>query len=137
MLNKKYKILIFALFCMINILFAGCAKAPLNGHLDGEWEVMNINPAPPVYGQETRRFFSFQLHVCQLTSYGQWFTHGSLEYDYPHMKLSFPYIDSDWQEKILQQYGIYSNPITFDVKFEGDRFMTLSNEEVTITLKKF
>lgn len=119
------------------LLSQGCTKTPINGNLDGEWEVIEVIPEPPAVENETRYFYNFSLHVCQLTVYGYPFRSGNLRYDGETMSLDFPYINTPEEELILKQYGIFSNPVTFDVYFENKSRLILSNDESTVVLKKF
>lgn len=132
-----FKIKIIGILFITGFFFIGCEKLNINGDLDGEWEVMNVYPSPPPIELDTRYFYNFQLHVCQLTIYGLPFTNGNLDYKGSNMTLNFPYIKN--QEEILQlkQYGIFTNPVTFNVEFIGKTGLILSNEDVTITLRKF
>lgn len=130
-------IIYIALVGIFLILVSGCTKTPINGNLDGEWEVMEVFPSPPEINLETRYFYNFQLHVCQLTVYGGPFAYGNLSYNGEIMSLDFPYIENESQELMLKQYGIYTNPITFNVEFEGKTRLILSNDDVYIVLRKF
>lgn len=57
---------------MKGIIFI-CQKAPINGNLDGQWEVVEVNPHPEVEILDQRLFYNFYRHVCQLTYYGGFF----------------------------------------------------------------
>lgn len=133
--TKYLNIFFFTVF--LTIICIRCTKVDINGNLDGEWEVMEVYPVPPDVNLDTRLFYNFQLHVCQLTMYGTYFTYASLNYDYPYITLYFPYIEHEWETIVLKQYGINENPVTFEVSFEGERKMILTNENVTIHLRKF
>ena len=130
------KLVIFLLFISVFIL-AGCQKTPINGDLDGEWEVMEVYPDPPKWDKDLRIFYNFSRNVCQLTVYGGPFTLGNLTYGDDRMELYFPFIHSESQILQLKQYGIFTNPVSFDVYFESKTRMILSNEETTVVLRKF
>lgn len=127
----------FLLISFIGYLTLSCQKKAINGSLDGEWEVIQVTPVPPEWGKDTRIFYNFSRDVCQLTEYGLPFTVGNMVYNGETMTLYFPFIDSSDKELQLKQYGIYRNPITLDVIFEGKSRLTLTNDEVRIDLKKF
>lgn len=142
MSDKKLKYFSHTLSCffltaLLPLLFAGCQKTPINGNLDGQWEVIEVTPNPPQWNGEDRLFYSFGHHVCQLSIYGGPFTNGNLLYEDDTMTLYFPFVSSPSQQLQLKQYGIYSNPITFKVTFDSKNRMTLSNDESTVILKKF
>lgn len=132
------KILKFILILFSLSILPTCQKTPINGDLDGEWEVMEVYPEPPAWSQPDLRFFyNFSRNVCQLTVYGGSFTLGNLTYDDVRIDLYFPFIENENQELQLKQYGIYTNPVSFDVYFENKNRLILSNEESTVVLRKF
>lgn len=135
--NKILSFLVPALILVCCFVTTGCQKLPINGNLDGEWEVMEVTPAPPEWDVDTRIFYNFSRHVCQLTVYGYPFTVGNLSYNGETIWLDFPYIETPAEELQLKQYGIYSNPVSFDVYFEGKSRMILKNSESTVVLRKF
>ena len=115
----------------------GCQKAPINGDLDGEWEVVEVTPTPPEAEIENRYFYNFSRHVCQLTVYGGSFTLGNLTYDDETIYLDFPFITTESGMQQLKRYGIYTNPVSFNIKFEGKSRLILWNDDSTVVLKKF
>ena len=129
----------FALYLSIFLIFTltGCTKTPINGNLDGEWEVMEVTPEPAEWDADARIFYNFQRYVCQLTFYGGPFTVGNLSYTGDEMSLNFPYIHTPKEISTLRQFGINTNPVTFNVTFENKRRLILYNSEVTIVLRKF
>ena len=132
---KIYKSVLISL--LVSLLFAACQKVPVNGNLDGEWEVMEVYPAPPEWDRNIRLFYNFSRSVCQLTEYGGPFTLGNLVNNGETIYLNFPFINSPGAELQLKQYGIFTNPVSFNVEFEGKSRLILSNEESTVILKKF
>lgn len=132
------KFLQFSLLCIfLSVILTGCQKTPINGDLDGEWEVMEVYPDPPEWDKDLRIFYNFSRSACQLTQYGGPFTLGNLVYEGSTITLKFPFIHTESEELQLKQYGIYSNPVSFEVEFQGKRKLILSNEESTVILKKF
>lgn len=127
---------LLAALLIVSIGLAGCQKKPINGDLDGQWEVMEVYPSPS-YDSGQRLFYNFSLHVCSLTMYGSQFTVGTLSYDNNVIYLDFPDAYSQSSVKKLEEYGIYSNPVSFNVEFEGKKRLVLSNDDSTIILRKF
>ena len=136
---KNHRIFIFKIFnfVLLTISVLACQKTPINGNLDGEWEVMEVSPAPVTGNSSTRVFYSFSHHVCQLSFFGAPFTNGNLVYTGDSMTLDFPFAQSPEDNLILQQYGIFSNPVSFDVYFESKTRMILTNDVSTVVLRKF
>lgn len=131
---RSYILILSTLFCLTS--FVGCRKAPMNGNLDGQWEVVEVIPAPEKIVIDRRLFFNFQLHVCQLTYYEGFFQDANMIYDGSTLWLEFPFAESPSHLAGLQQYGIYSNPVIFNVEFPKKDQMILSNEESIVLLKK-
>ena len=82
----------FLLIIAILFLFltSGCQKSPINGDLDGQWQVMEVSPAHAETPIDARLYYCFYLHVCQLNYYGGTLTTGSMDYSGDHITLSFP-----------------------------------------------
>ena len=131
------KILKFILILFSLSILPTCQKTPINGDLDGEWEVMEVYPEPPEWDSDLRLFYNFSRSVCQLTVYGGPFTLGNLTYEDNVVTLYFPFIETEYQELQLKQYGIFTNPISFNAEFEGNRKLILSNENTIVILRKF
>lgn len=126
--------------CFLFILPTACQKAPINGDLDGQWQVMEVYPTPDATIIPTRIYYCFSLHTCQLSYYGNgvW-TSGNMTYDTSTLTLEFPYLDPSSEEvnSKLRQYGIYSNPVTFTIEHLDKNKLILRDGEVTISLRKF
>ena len=122
---------------LLAVLLFGCQKSPINGRLDGQWEVMQVDPkASAIINQ--RIFYNFSLHVCQLTYYGSGglFLSGNIKYDGDTLWIEFPKADSEKTVKTLRQYGILTNPVSFDVEFKDNHTLLLTSNESTVMLVK-
>lgn len=130
-MNKLYSILgiLFLTF------FFSCQKAPINGDLDGQWEVMEVEPEPMETNIPTRIYYNFSLHVCALSYYGGTFAFANMTYTGDELYLDFPSI-KDHERITLRQYGILSNPVNFKVTFSGKKNLVLSNDKSTVVLVK-
>lgn len=113
-----------------------CQKAPINGALDGQWEVKEVYPQPEVIIIDERLFYNFSLHVCDLTYYGALFTQGNMQYDGETLWLEFPFAKNEKEILALKQYGILSNPVSFNVDFSDKHHLTLSNDDSVVVLVK-
>lgn len=138
MKNLKYTIFIwFATSVMLSIV-PGCQKSPINGDLDGQWQVMTVDPEAPETIITERMYYCISLHTCQLSYYGNgiW-TSGNMSYLDNKLTLEFPNANSPESISKLQQYGIYTNPVTFTVDFPEKNKLILKDGDITITLRKF
>lgn len=119
-------------------MIPGCQKAPINGDLDGQWQVMTVEPEAPETIITERMYYCFSLHTCQLSMYGSgiWAS-GNIVFNNNLLTLDFPDANSDLNIARLKQYGIYSNPVTFTIEHLDKNKLILRDGEVTISLRKF
>lgn len=138
MKNLKYTIFIwFATAVMLSIV-PGCQKSPINGELDGQWQVMTVEPTAPETIIHDRMYVCISLHTCQLSVYGSgiW-TSGNMSYSDDKLTMEFPNANSPESIARLKQYGIYSNPVTFTVIFPEKNKLILKDKDAVVTLRKF
>lgn len=130
----------FAAVAMILLLAAGgCQKEPINGDLDGQWQVIDVTPQAPETIINERLYYCFSLHTVQLSYYGPgpWTSGNILKYGDNTLVLEFPYADAYISIDKLKQYGIYSNPVSFTIEHLDKNRMTLRDGDVVISLRKF
>ena len=136
--KKNIAILIRTLF-FVCIMLTGCQKAPINGDLDGRWQVLEIESVGTVRDvKDDQLYYSFYLHVCNLTYYGGVFTEGNLRYENDEIYMDFPYINTtEGLASLGNYYGIYTNPVVFKVIHLDSKRLVMGNDESVITLRKF
>ena len=117
----------------------GCQKSPINGDLDGQWQICEVTPTPQEEIIKRKLYYCFYMHTCQLTSPGYTFIRGNFTYDGNTIMIDFPSYDDEPESTIatMRQYGIYSNPVTFNIKFLDSEKLIIENPDATITLRKF
>ncbi|MDE6008586.1 MAG: lipocalin-like domain-containing protein [Muribaculaceae bacterium] len=119
-------------------LFPSCQKSPINGDLDGQWQVLKVTPAPEEVFK-TRIYICFSLHTCQLTAYdvGPWTSGNILKFSPSTLELEFPHANSAESVQKLRQYGINSSPVTFSIESLTKKTLILRDGETIIELRKF
>lgn len=124
---------------VLSFFMGGCAKAPKNGNLDGMWEVMEVFDGTESMIPEKRIFYNFSLDVCQLTYYGAGatFTYGIVTYEDDILMIDFPSSLGEYAIETLKDYGIFSNPVIFNVNFPSKTRMILSDGDIKVSLRKF
>lgn len=129
----------FHLLAVVSLLtiLSSCQKSPINGDLDGQWQVMDVTPEPAIKPIKDRIYYCFGLHVCQLTYYGSGFMSGNMKYDGKTIYIDFPYAIDFQSKETLRQYGINENPVTFTVAHLDKKSLILKNGDTTVTLRKF
>lgn len=137
-MKKIFKSLFPYLF-LIGIFFSlgGCTKDSINGHLDGRWQIMEISNQPDINMKDRQLYYNFYLHVCNLSGYGGVFAEANLLYRDERITLSFPYLKTPEAINKLQNYGIYSNPVSFEVVTLTRNRLVMKDGDITITLRKF
>lgn len=134
---NKPSYLFWVTILLVLLMPTSCEKTPINGDLDGQWQVMSVTPEPTDNPIEERLYYCFSLHVCQLTYYGGVFTSGNLRFDGKTIYLDFPYADSELSIRKLRQYGITENPITFNVEHLDKKSLILRHGDTVVTMRKF
>lgn len=132
-----YTSLLVILF--MTLFTIGCQKSPINGDLDGQWQVMEVTPEPEEIDIDTRIYYCFSLHTTQLSFYegGPWTSGNILKFTDSELVLEFPYAKSEQSVTRLKQYGIYSNPVTFTIETLNKKTLVLRDGDVVVTMRKF
>lgn len=133
---KKH--IVFMLLAMLILCITGCQKAPINGDLDGRWQLMEIETFEGVKDiADDQLYYSFYLHVCNLSYYGGFYTEGNFIFENNLLIIDFPYIKEDISDSSLPRFGIFSNPVEFKVVYLDKKKLIMENDESLITLRKF
>ncbi len=145
----KGKILSFIIIvCGVAAMLSlsSCRKAPINGKLDAQWQIMKIEHL----GEDTewiptqRSYIDINLHVVNLRNVtqdeqGGAVIAGNLNYDKngATVTMDFPYNTEGEKLQALQSWGIYSNPVVFHiVKLDGKQLILKSSETV-VTCRRY
>lgn len=144
--NRLNRILLGFTLILCVSLFGACRKTPINGDLDGHWQIMSVewvsdgSDVSPLL----RSYICINLHIMQLRNVslsedpGSVFS-GNMYYDKAESKITvdFPYNTSPNQVDQLHPWGIYTNPVTFDiVKLDGKQ-LVLRTPETFITCRRY
>lgn len=133
----KYKHSI-SLIILLPIFFVCCTKDSINGYLDGRWQILDIEKNGIIHEVKNQQlYYNFYMHVCSLSGYGYYFTDGNMNYNGETLYLDFPYAKTEANLEKLKQYGIYSNPVIFNVEHIDSKKLIIKEGDITITLRKF
>ena len=136
-MKERYLFIIGSILFILISCF-GCQKEPINGYLDGRWQIMEFEDNGVTENKkDLQLYYNFNLHVCSLSTYGAYFTDGNMRYDGKTLWLDFPYASSPVAIQKLSEYGIYSNPVTFTVESITKEKLILKEGDLLITLRKF
>lgn len=120
---------------LLLVTAAGCRKAPINGDLDGQWQIISIEENGKDTGYaDKQHFYCFYLHVVQLTGNGT--VTGNLHYADNQIAMDFPNCDAATLSRLIN-WGVRHNPEVFDiVKLTGSTLI-MQNGDIVVTCRKF
>lgn len=135
--------IILCAVAMVLSLFTLCAcrKAPINGQLDGQWQIMNVELTADGSNitSPTRSYIDINLHVVNLRNIRGALIAGNLSYDKDasRLTLDFPYNAEGDAFLLLREWGIYQTPVTLEIiKLDGSQ-LVLRSPETIITCRRF
>lgn len=146
------KIWTIIFLAIITTLATSCDKVPVNGDLDGMWQVMSITHNGQVEEvKEQQSYLSIQLHLFQLGTLAnsiQYFGYFDHTKDSLYLRnISVPsqheqageddvLIDERDIAK-LHRWGIYRSPDGFKVITLNNDKLVLQSDSVTVSFRKF
>lgn len=147
MMKNKIFFCIALLFGIVTLIsLPSCRKAPINGKLDAQWQIMKIEHIEDGVEQipALRTYVDINLHVVNLRNVTQSenagaVIAGNLNYDKDAatVTMDFPYNTEGGKLLALQSWGIYSNPVVFHiVKLDGKQLILKSSESI-ITCRRY
>ena len=134
------------------LLLTSCDKVPINGDLDGLWQLMSIQQGDDVRDTKADRLYcSFQLHLFMLgEDSGPREYFGRFEHEGNTIRFySFTYRSKYTEESnydqlmtddadlaVIAPWGFYSTDCTFDVVTLNSSTLVLRSGNTTITYRK-
>ena len=126
----------------IVLLLAACDKVPMNGNLDGMWQLMAIqdNVTSNISDvKASRLYYSFQLHLVQLNN-GEAYAHFSHRNDSIVMYNwcdGSPTNNKIIDATVLNKFGLYELRDSFKVEVLTHDQMQLRSRRATLNFRKF
>ncbi len=121
------------LCAMIALGVTSCRKRSINGDLDGQWQVMEIEYADGTVENPEGVYYCLFLHTVNLTRIGGVVCAGNMIYEGDKLSLEFPYATPEQ----LKTWGIDSKETTFTILHLSGSRMTLRSGYSLIQLRKF
>lgn len=126
---------------LIGFMLIACDKVPMNGDLDGMWQLMTIQDN--VTGdasnvKDSKLYYSFQLHLVQLNN-GEAYAHFTHQNDSIVM---YDWCGGGANDKItdptvLNKFGLYELRDSFRVEVLTHDKMQLRSRKATLSFRKF
>lgn len=119
------------LWCLI--LLTGCGKLPINGDLDGQWQILEIRYADDRIETPERAYYCVQLHTITLRQVNGPNQTGNMVYEGDQLSLDMPLSDvSD-----LRVFGLDDTKETFTVTELSSSRLVLTSDYARISFRKF
>ncbi len=130
---KSLKIFISLVVMMLCV--AGCRKGDINGDLDGQWQIMELERVGEgEVCHPERTYYCLYLHTVNLTKAGGGVIGGNMMYEEGKLlTLNFP----NTKVEGLYYWGIYDRTTTFEIEHLSSEKMVLKSDKAIIVFRKF
>ena len=125
---KRYMIAI-----LLMLIVGACGKMPINGDLDGRWQIMKIEYASGEVETPERAYYSVSLHTINLMQVGVTSQTGNMEYTGDSLFVEMPI------SKIenLLPFGMNGTEQRFGVKELTSKQLVLQSDYARLEFRKF
>ncbi|MBB4621338.1 hypothetical protein GGQ57_001232 [Parabacteroides faecis] len=125
---KRYMIAI-----LLMLIVGACGKMPVNGDLDGRWQIMKIEYASGEEETPERAYYSVALHTINLMQVGVTSQTGNMEYTGDSLFVEMPI------SKIenLLPFGMNGTEQRFGVKELTSKQLVLQSDYARLEFRKF
>ena len=118
---------------LLILIVSACGKTPINGDLDGRWQIMKIEYASGEEETPERAYYSVALHTINLMQVGVTSQTGNMEYtgDSLFVKMSVSKIED------LLPFGMNDTKQRFGVKELTSKHLVLQSDYARLEFRKF
>lgn len=125
---KRYIIMV-----LLVLIASACGKMPINGDLDGRWQIMKIVYASGEEETPERAYYSVALHTINLMKVGVSNQTGNMEYTGDSLFVVMPI---STVEKLLP-FGMNATEQRFGVKELTSNHLVLQSNYARLEFRKF
>lgn len=118
---------------LLAVLACACGKLPINGDLDGRWQIMKIEYASGEEDTPERAYYSIALHTINLMQVGGGNQSGNMEYTGDSLFVTMPI---STKEDLLP-FGMDSTTQHFGVKELTSKHLVLQSDYARLEFRKF
>lgn len=126
-----------SLFLFIGILFcllgSACSKLPINGKLDGQWQVQQIEYRSGETETPKQTYYNFSLHTVNLMQVGGSFAAGNMQYSGDSLWISMPVSSLEG----LRLFGLNRQDTRFGVEKLTSSQLVLQSDYARLSFRKF
>lgn len=118
---------------LLILIVSACGKTPINGDLDGRWQIMKIEYASGEEETPERAYYSVALHTINLMQVGVTSQTGNMEYTGDSLFVEMPV------SKIedLSPFGMNDTKQRFGVKELTSKHLVLQSDYARLEFRKF
>lgn len=118
---------------LLILIVSACGKTPINGDLDGRWQIMRIEYASGEEETPERAYYSVALHTINLMQVGVTSQTGNMEYIGDSLFVEMPI------SKIedLLPFGMNDTKQRFGVKELTSKHLVLQSDYARLEFRKF
>ena len=118
---------------LLILIVSACGKTPINGDLDGRWQIMKIEYASGEEETPERAYYSVALHTINLMQVGVTSQTGNMQYTGDSLFVEMPV------SKIedLLPFGMNGTEQRFGVKELTSKHLVLQSDYARLEFRKF
>ena len=121
------------IFTLLILLISACGKMPINGDLDGRWQIMKIEYASGEEETPERAYYSVALHTINLMQVGVTKQTGNMEYTGDSLFVTMPISTVE----DLLPFGMNGTEQRFGVKELTSKHLVLQSDYARLEFRKF
>ncbi|MCL3849944.1 lipocalin-like domain-containing protein [Parabacteroides leei] len=121
------------IFTLLILLISACGKMPINGDLDGRWQIMKIEYASGEEETPERAYYSVALHTINLMQVGVTKQTGNMEYTGDSLFVTMPISTVE----DLLPFGMNGTEQRFGVKELSSKHLVLQSDYARLEFRKF
>ena len=133
MMNSMNIMKWYIIAVLLVLIVSACGKTPINGDLDGRWQIMKIEYASGEEETPERAYYSVALHTINLMQVGVTSQTGNMEYTRDSLFVEMPI------SKIedLLPFGMNGTEQRFGVKELTSKHLILQSDFARLEFRKF
>lgn len=120
-------------FTLLILFISACGKMPINGDLDGRWQIMKIEYASGEEETPERAYYSVALHTINLMQVGVSNQTGNMEYTGDSLFVTMPISTVE----DLLPFGMNGTEQHFGVKELTSKHLVLQSDYARLEFRKF
>lgn len=131
------------LLLFTTLFMSACGKLPMNGRLDGMWQLMSIAPDgdEEINTKESKLYYNVQLHLIGLQKGGQVEYLGRFTQTHDSLFVHDFLLNADNSIQAtpegLAPFGIYGTSERFGIEEISNKKMVLKSNKALLTFRKF